>query len=36
MSEEYKLNEPLGGIAAKNLHKPIDTGALVVREFPQI
>ncbi len=28
----YKLNELLGGITAKNLHKPIGTGAPVGKE----
>lgn len=29
----YKLDELLGGITAKNLHKPIDTGAPVGKEI---
>lgn len=32
MSKEYKLDELLGGITAKNLHKPTDTSALVGKE----
>ncbi|MDO8311847.1 MAG: AbrB/MazE/SpoVT family DNA-binding domain-containing protein [Sideroxyarcus sp.] len=28
----YKLDELLGGITGKNLHKPIDTGAPVGKE----
>ena len=30
--KEYKLDELLGGITGKNLHKPIDTGAPVGKE----
>lgn len=30
--KEYKLDELLGGITGKNLHKPIDTGAPVSKE----
>lgn len=33
MSKEYKLDELLGGITAKNLHKPIGTGAPVGKEI---
>lgn len=29
----YKLDELLGGITVKNLHKPIDTGAPVGKEI---
>ena len=28
----YKLDELLGGISAKNLHQPVDTGAPVGKE----
>ena len=31
--KEYKLDELLGGITGKNLHKPIDTGAPVGKEI---
>lgn len=30
--KEYKLDELLGGITGKNLHKPIDTGVPVGKE----
>lgn len=30
--KEYKLDELLGGITAKNQHKPVDTGAPVGKE----
>jgi antitoxin MazE len=30
--KEYKLDELLGGITGKNLHKPVDTGAPVGKE----
>lgn len=30
--KEYKLDELLGGISGKNLHKPIDTGTPMGRE----
>lgn len=31
--KEYKLDELLGGITAKNQHKPVDTGAPVGKEI---